>query len=100
MALKNLFHRANVLGLQQVGRRSQRHQSRQYLLRSQLGFKRYTPEFARPPACINCANYHGIAYGQQRGQRHRLICAIYPHGWTLSNTCPDWQPAPADSYES
>ena len=92
MEQRNLLHRANVIGMRQAGRRSQRHQSRRYLLRSQLGFRNYTCQHPKPIACAGCGNYHGIVYGQRREQRTRFICAMYPSGWTISNTCPDWTP--------
>lgn len=83
------FRRANALFRQSSYRRWQRLQSKQQILRSQVGFSNSTP--SRPIACRGCANYHGIAYGTSRDRRSVLVCGIHPSGWQQDNSCPDWQ---------
>lgn len=63
-------------------------QSKQHILRSQLGFNDFTP--ARPKACQGCTNYHGLAYGYSRENRAILVCAMHPYGWQQDDLCPDW----------
>ncbi len=65
-----------------------RQQSRQHILRSQLGFS--VANSSRPPVCEGCSNYHGLAYGYTRVTRTVLVCGIHPSGWHGSDSCPDW----------
>ncbi|HEY9615909.1 MAG TPA: hypothetical protein V6C64_03660 [Microcoleaceae cyanobacterium] len=68
--------------------RWQRLQSKQHILRSQLGFTS-TPS-SRPKPCQGCAHYHGVAYGYRQDTRTFLVCGLYPYGWQDGDTCPDW----------
>lgn len=65
-----------------------RQESKRHILRSQLGFSDPTP--SRPKACIDCANYHGLAYGYNRETRTVLVCGFHPYGWRSDGSCPDW----------
>ncbi|NJO42133.1 MAG: hypothetical protein HC865_16275 [Cyanobacteria bacterium RU_5_0] len=66
-----------------------RTQSKQQILRSQLGFTALST--SRPKACIGCQNYHGIAYGYNRANRTLLVCGFHPYGWHSEDPCPDWK---------
>lgn len=83
------FSRANARCQRRAYEQWHRIQSKQQILRSQVGF--VDTSSSRPPPCRGCANYHGIAYGTSRARRHTLICAIHPHGWQGEAGCPDWQ---------
>ncbi|MBD1852847.1 hypothetical protein [Leptolyngbya sp. FACHB-711] len=65
-----------------------RQQSKQHILRSQLGFRDVSS--SRPRACAGCVHYHGIAYGYNRDSRSLLVCGFHPYGWQQDDTCPDW----------
>lgn len=68
-----------------------RMQSKQHILRSQLGF--INPTQTRPKVCEGCTHYHGMAYGYTRVTRTMLICGFHPYGWQGEDSCPDWQGA-------
>lgn len=84
----DLFQRANDLCRRRAYEQWHRGQSKQQILRSQVGFK--DPTSSRPKPCQGCDNYHGIAYGQSKAKRQILVCAIHPYGWADSVPCPDW----------
>ncbi|PSN14097.1 hypothetical protein C7293_13155 [filamentous cyanobacterium CCT1] len=84
-----LFHQANDLCRRRAYEQWHRRQSKQQILRSQVGFQAI-PTY-RPNPCRGCANYHGIAYGTSRDRRSLLVCAIHPHGWQGGEGCPDWR---------
>ena len=44
-----------------------------------------------PNVCVGCNNFHGRTYNGVR-----LVCAIYPYGWSESGQCPDWEHKPSD----
>lgn len=88
------FRQANAILRQHSYRRWQRLQSKQQILRSQVGFSKSLP--SRPAACQGCASYHGIAYGTSRDRRSMLICGIHPFGWQQDSNCPDWQKVEED----
>lgn len=88
----DLFSRANARCHHRAYEQWQRGQSKQHILRSQVGFATSAP--ARPVPCRGCANYHGVAYGTRRDRRQRLICAIHPQGWLTDGPCPDWRAEP------
>ncbi|QYO66837.1 hypothetical protein [Leptolyngbya sp. 7M] len=87
-ATPNPFKTANYLFRKASHAQWHRTQSKQHILRSQLGFKDLA--LSRPKACQNCANYHGIAYGYSRGNRTMLVCGFHPYGWLEDSHCPDW----------
>ena len=89
--VQSLFDRANESCFHTSYRRWHRQQSKQYILRSQLGFDRPPLESGRPQPCVGCRNYHGVAYGLNSARRSKLICGIHPTGWDLAGPCPDWQ---------
>nr|WP_290227850.1 hypothetical protein [Trichocoleus desertorum] len=66
-----------------------RQQSKQQILRSQVGFIETAP--SRPKACQGCAHYHGVTYGTAYESRNLLICGFHPYGWGNQGTCPDWE---------
>ena len=66
-----------------------RQQSKEWILRAQLGFFDKTP--SRPKPCMGCLNYHGKAYGNSKDKRTVLICGIHPYGWQAEGNCPDWR---------
>lgn len=82
------FHRANYRFRRRAYEQWHRVQSKQHILRSQVGF--HDAMTSRPRACNGCSNYHGIAYGTMRSQRSTLICAMHPYGWHDPHPCPDW----------
>ncbi|MBW4462056.1 MAG: hypothetical protein KME47_17715 [Nodosilinea sp. WJT8-NPBG4] len=84
-----LFHRANDLCRRRAYEQWHRRQSKQQILRSQVGFQSLPP--TRPQPCQGCINYHGIAYGTSRAKRSTLVCAIHPQGWQGGGGCPDWR---------
>jgi hypothetical protein len=84
----DLFNRANALCRRRAYEQWHRVQSKQHILRSQVGFA--DPTSTKPKPCRGCANYHGRAYGTIRTGRHALVCAIHPYGWQSSDHCPDW----------
>ncbi|WOD39180.1 hypothetical protein [Nodosilinea sp. E11] len=84
-----LFHRANDLCRRRAYEQWQRRQSKQQILRSQVGFRDRPSN--RPSPCQGCANYHGIAYGTSRARRSTLVCAIHPQGWQGTGACADWR---------
>ncbi len=84
-----LFYRANDMCRRRAYEQWHRGQSKQQILRSQVGFQ--TVAASRPPSCQGCTNYHGIAYGTSRDRRTVLICAVHPHGWQRGGGCPDWR---------
>lgn len=93
MALpEDLFSRANARCHHRAYEQWHRIQSKQHILRSQVGFATSVP--SRPAPCRRCANYHGIAYGTARDRRQTLVCAIHPYGWGNDGPCPDWQAEP------
>lgn len=83
------FRRANDLFRRADYLRWQRLQSKQHILRSQVGF--VDPNPTRPQPCQGCANYHGVAYGTSRATRRVLVCAMHPEGWLAPGGCPDWR---------
>lgn len=83
-----LFHRANDVCRRRAYEQWHRKQSKQQILRSQVGFQSLPP--TRPQTCQGCANYHGVAYGTSRAKRSTLVCAIHPQGWQGGGGCPDW----------
>ncbi|HEY9695773.1 MAG TPA: hypothetical protein V6D10_00665 [Trichocoleus sp.] len=87
-AASNPFNRANDLIRKADYAHWHRQQSKQHILRSQLGFRDVTS--SRPKACQGCAHYHGIAYGHNRATRTMLICGFHPSGWQQDDRCPDW----------
>jgi hypothetical protein len=82
------FRTANYLFRKASLAQWQRTQSKQQILRSQLGFKDLAA--GRPKACQDCVHYHGIAYGYSRATRTMLICGFHPYGWAEESNCPDW----------
>lgn len=88
-ATDELFYRANDLCRRRAYEQWHRGQSKQQILRSQVGFQTLPP--TRPQACQGCANYHGLAYGTSRARRSTLVCAIHPSGWQSGEDCPDWR---------
>jgi hypothetical protein len=82
------FSQANYFLRKAAYARWHRQQSKQHILRSQLGFSDVAP--SRPKACLGCVNYHGIAYGYSKATRTVLVCGLHPYGWHGGNTCPDW----------
>lgn len=88
-ATDELFNRANYLLRRQAYQQWHRWQSKQQILRSQVGFRGLAS--SRPTACIGCLNYHGIRYGTAKATRTCLICAVHPYGWQENSPCPDWQ---------
>jgi hypothetical protein len=87
--INEAFFRANYRCRRRAYEQWHRGQSKQHILRSQVGFKQDRSN-SRPKACQGCINYHGIAYGTSRAHRSTLICAIHPYGWQDSPQCPDW----------
>ena len=85
----SVFQAANLRSRQAAYRRWHRHQSKCYILRTQMGFERI--ESSRPLPCRGCTHYHGKAYGQTHATRTYLICGFHPYGWSESPPCPDWQ---------
>lgn len=85
----DLFHRANQLCRRRAYEQWHRGQSKQHILRSQVGFN--DPTSGRPRPCQGCLNYHGVAYGSTRATRQTLVCALHPYGWLDPFPCPDWQ---------
>lgn len=85
-----LFQRANEVSRRRAYLLWHRHQSKQQILRSQVGFSK--PTCQRPEACIGCHHYHGVRYGRGAA-RTSLICAMHPFGWQAP-PCPDWQASP------
>lgn len=83
------FSRANARCHHRAYEQWHRVQSKQHILRSQVGFA--APTSSRPAPCHRCANYHGVAYGTSRARRQTLICAMHPYGWLSDDPCPDWQ---------
>ncbi|MBD2059251.1 hypothetical protein H6F88_25195 [Oculatella sp. FACHB-28] len=81
------FCQANYFLRKAAYDRWHRQQSKQHILRSQLGFTDVSP--SRPKACQHCEHYHGIAYGYNRANRTVLICGFHPFGWQ-GDVCPDW----------
>lgn len=88
-AAQDPFRRANALFRRRDYRRWQQQQSKQQILRSQVGFS--DPHPSRPLACRGCAHYHGVAYGTRREHRSILICGFHASGWMSDRPCPDWQ---------
>lgn len=87
--LGDVFIRANDRFRQRAYQRWHQGRCKRQILRSQIGFAETVS--SHPEACIGCANYHGQAYGTQKGQRIPLICAMHPYGWQERTPCPDWQ---------
>jgi hypothetical protein len=87
-AASSPLKRANYLFRKASHAQWHRMQSKQQILRSQLGFKDLVT--GRPKACQDCVHYHGIAYGYSRATRTMLICGFHPYGWSEDNGCPDW----------
>jgi hypothetical protein len=83
------FNRANDLIRKADYARWHRTQSKQQILRSQLGFNDIA--VSRPKACLGCQHYHGVSYGYSRATRTLLVCAFHPYGWLGEDTCPDWK---------
>jgi hypothetical protein len=81
------FKTANYLFRKADHARWHRQQSKEQILRSQLGFKDLP--LNRPKACQGCIHYHGVAYGYSRATRSLLVCAFHPYGWQ-DEVCPDW----------
>ncbi len=88
-AARDPFKRANYLIRKAHHTQWHRTQSKQQILRSQLGFNDLI--FSRPKACVGCEHYHGVAYGYSRANRTVLVCALHPYGWQDESNCPDWQ---------
>lgn len=87
-ATHNPFKTANYLFRKSSHAQWHRQQSKQQILRSQLGFKDLTS--SRPKACQDCVHYHGVAYGYSRATRTMLVCGFHPYGWAEESGCPDW----------
>jgi hypothetical protein len=87
-AAYNPFKKANYLIRKAHHAQWHRQQSKQHILRSQLGFTDIASTC--PKACQGCEHYHGIAYGYSRASRTVLVCGFHPYGWQESETCPDW----------
>ncbi|NET33856.1 MAG: hypothetical protein F6K19_17855 [Cyanothece sp. SIO1E1] len=83
------FRQANYLFRKRAHLRWHRQQSKQQILRSQVGFTDKSP--SRPQPCQGCTHYHGIAYGNSYATRAILVCGIHPYGWQGESACPDWQ---------
>jgi len=81
------FQQANDVCRRQAYRQWQRRQSKQHILRFQVGFQEVPPR--RPPTCAGCYHYHGLAYGTGT-ERQVLVCAVHPYGWAEAGPCPDW----------
>lgn len=90
---RHRFDRANALGLKRSSQRWHQHQSRLYVLRSQLGFDRTIASNPRPTACDGCRHYYGMTHGTSRETRARLVCGFHPSG-PPATPCPDWQDTP------
>ncbi|WP_416668533.1 hypothetical protein [Egbenema bharatensis] len=88
-ATRDPFKRANYLIRKAHHANWHRTQSKQQILRSQLGFNDIA--FSRPRACIGCENYHGVAYGQTQDRRTMLVCGFHAYGWHGEIPCPDWK---------
>lgn len=86
--INEAFYRANYRYRRRAYEQWHRGQSKQHILRSQVGFQETTP--SRPKVCEGCVNYHGVVYGTTRHHRTPLVCAIHPYGWQGSPQCPDW----------
>jgi hypothetical protein len=87
-AADQLFYRANYRIRRLAHQQWHRGQSKQQILRSQVGFAETGS--SRPAACQGCSNYHGLSYGMSRATRTQLVCAMHPYGWESSDRCPDW----------
>lgn len=83
------FTTANYWFRKAAHARWHRNQSKQHILRSQLGFGDIPS--SRPKACSGCAHYHGVAYGYSKAKRTMLVCGFHPYGWHNGEVCPDWQ---------
>ena len=81
------FGQANYFLRKAAYDRWHRQQSKQHILRSQLGFTDFSPSC--PKVCQGCEHYHGMSYGYSRNSRTALICGFHPYGWK-GDTCPDW----------
>lgn len=88
MSGTDVFHRANYLFRRQAYQQWHRRQSKQQILRSQVGFNETGT--ARPKVCEGCLNYHGRSYGLSKTTRTPLVCGMYPYGWQESGACPEW----------
>lgn len=82
------FDKANYFLRKAAHARWHRNQSKQHILRSQLGFNEVLN--TRPKVCQGCEHYHGIAYGYCKENRAVLICGFHPYGWLGEEGCPDW----------
>jgi hypothetical protein len=87
-AIPDPFKRANYLIRKANYTQWHRTQSKQQILRSQLGFNDIAS--SRPKACVGCDNYHGVAYGSSQATRAMLVCGIHAYGWHGDIPCPDW----------
>jgi ribosomal protein L32E len=87
-ATQDPFRRMNDCFRKATYTRWHRQQSKQQILRSQLGFKE--PDPSRPKPCRGCSHYHGVRYTHPDGMKSLLICAFHPLGWQGEH-CPDWQ---------
>lgn len=87
-AAHNPFKTANYLLHKASHAQWHRQQSKEHILRSQLGFK--DRSLGRPKVCEGCMHYHGVAYGYSRANRTMLICGFHPYGWQTDTNCPDW----------
>lgn len=94
-AISDPFKRANYLIRKAHYTHWHRTQSKQQILRSQLGFNDIA--FSRPKACVGCENYHGVAYGHRQETRTVLVCGIHAYGWQEEMPCPDWTGRKASS---
>ena len=83
------FRKANYFFRKADYLRWHRQQSKQQILRSQVGFVDTTS--SKPKTCQGCINYHGVAYGTSYDTRTPLICGFHPYGWLDDSACPDWQ---------
>lgn len=88
-ASRDPFKRANYLIRKAHHAHWHRMQSKQQILRSQLGFNDISS--SRPKSCMGCQNYHGVFYGYDRDNRTALICGFHPYGWRNNSPCPDWR---------
>ncbi|MBW4522494.1 MAG: hypothetical protein KME16_22800 [Scytolyngbya sp. HA4215-MV1] len=79
------FKRSDYLSRKADYQNWHRRQSKQHILRSQLGFNDPAP--SRPKPCQGCMHYHGSSYGHNR---IILICGFHPYGWQGGKICPDW----------
>lgn len=84
----SVFKTANFRQRKAAYSKWHRHQSKCYILRTQMGFEQVSD--SRPESCRGCHNYHGKMYGSTLATRTRLICGFHPYGWLDTSPCPNW----------